>query len=169
MPHVQRFIRHSSIPMRVVDTTRRAAFGRMRPVKALAIAATVASVASGLISLGAGSTALGGSAKAVDFEHDIQPIFDEHCAVCHQTGSENAGLNLESGNSRSSLINVRSTESALARVAPGDPAHSYLLHKIKGTQIQAGGSGVQMPLGGPPLSPEEIQLIENWIESKPSK
>jgi mono/diheme cytochrome c family protein len=136
-------------------------------VRIRAAITAIASVVVGSMSLVViGRAALAGSDKPVSFQHDIQPIFDEHCVVCHQTGAENGGLNLEDGKSLSFLKNVHSTESGLLRIAPGDGAHSYLLHKIKGTQVQAGGSGAQMPLGGPALSPEEIQVIEKWIQSE---
>jgi hypothetical protein len=47
-------------------------------------------------------------------------------------------------------------------VTPGDPAQSYLWHKLKGTHKDVGGSGAQMPLGGK-LGETELTAIESWI------
>jgi hypothetical protein len=58
------------------------------------------------------------------------------------------------------LVDVPSVlEPDLLRVAPGDPDNSYLVHKVEGSAAIGG----QMPLGGPPLSAEEINLIRQWI------
>ncbi|MGE3771685.1 MAG: hypothetical protein AB7I32_02095 [Gammaproteobacteria bacterium] len=105
-------------------------------------------------------------AAAAHFAREIQPIFDAHCVVCHQAGVEQAGLNLEEGEAYANLVGVQSTQSRLVRVAPGSPAQSYLLHKLRGTQAAVGGSGARMPLaeGGSSTLPDAQQtLLENWI------
>jgi len=103
------------------------------------------------------------SASGVSFSKDIQPIFNNYCVVCHQ-GAGQAGLTLEPGVAYSKLVGVPSTESATElRVKAGSPDQSYLLAKLQGTQVQAGGSGAQMPYGGAPLSQAQISLIQQWI------
>lgn len=104
-------------------------------------------------------------AGEVSFEQRIQPIFDDHCVICHMTGSENAGLNLERGMALSQLVGIPSTESKLPRVSPGGAANSYLLAKLRGTFLQLGGNGARMPLGGPQLDEADINLIEQWISA----
>lgn len=99
------------------------------------------------------------------YEQAVQPIFDEHCVICHMTGSANAGLILEAGKSFENLVDVPSTESSLRRVSPGVPEKSYLVKKLTGMQIAAGGQGVSMPLGGAALTAEEMASIESWIRS----
>ena len=47
-------------------------------------------------------------------------------------------------------------------ITPEDPDESYLLHKIDGTQISAGGGGSDMPIGGS-ISQSDINAIELWI------
>jgi hypothetical protein len=37
------------------------------------------------------------------------------------------------------------------------------VRKLEGTHIEAGGSGMRMPLEGGPLEPAEIKLIRSWI------
>ena len=103
----------------------------------------------------------------VDYESEIQPIFNVHCYSCHLRGAEPGGLALEPGVSYDELVNVPSEQSELLRVAPGDPEASYLLHKLRGTQVEVGGSGNAMPQGGGTLSDEAIALIEAWITSLP--
>jgi hypothetical protein len=96
----------------------------------------------------------------------VQPIVDNNCVVCHQTTSRAGGLSLQRGDAPASLLGVPSTEAKLARVEPGDPAKSYLFHKIVGTQEHAGGSGERMPVGGA-LTDAEISVIETWITACP--
>jgi hypothetical protein len=101
--------------------------------------------------------------SGVSFSKDIQPIFNNNCVICHQGSPGPGGLSLASGAAYANLVNVKSSESALNRVSPGAPQSSYLVNKIMGTQNQAGGNGGQMPLGGSPLSPAQISLIQQWI------
>jgi hypothetical protein len=59
------------------------------------------------------------------------------------------------------LVGMASLEQpAVLRVSPGNPATSYLIQKLQGN---VGISGVQMPLGGPFLSPAQITQIAQWI------
>jgi hypothetical protein len=114
---------------------------------------------------GSGTTASSSTAAAGNsLKNDVQPIFNNSCVVCHQ-GAGQAGLALEPANAYKNLVNVASTQAAsLKRVAPGDPAHSYLLDKLNGTQVQSGGSGAQMPYGAKPLPAGQISLIQQWIQ-----
>jgi hypothetical protein len=58
------------------------------------------------------------------------------------------------------LVDVPSVEvPGLHRVAPGEPDNSYLVQKIEGRAAV----GDQMPLGGPSLDAEQINLIRQWI------
>jgi hypothetical protein len=101
--------------------------------------------------------------SGVSYSRDVQPIFNNYCVVCHQ-GAGQAGLTLEPNVSYSKLVGVHSTESASElRVKVGSPDQSYLLAKLNGTQVQAGGSGAQMPYGAAPLSSAQIGLIQQWI------
>ena len=102
----------------------------------------------------------------MSFKNDIQPIFNANCVFCHVTGGENGGLNLSRAFSYKNLVGTPSTESKLVRIAPGKPDDSYLLHKIEGTQLKAGGSGSSMPIVDPPklLDPSQRALIRAWVE-----
>lgn len=95
----------------------------------------------------------------------VQPILTASCALsgCHAGASPAQGMNLSSGQTHSNTVNVQSNESALLRIKPLLPDSSYLVHKIEGTQSSVGGSGSQMPLGGAPLSQQQIDTIRAWI------
>lgn len=100
---------------------------------------------------------------AVSYRADVVPIFNAHCVACHLTGQEQGGIALHARAARSYLVGVASEQSPLARVEPGDPAQSYLLHKLNNTHLDAGGEGEPMPMGGT-LEQEQIALISRWIE-----
>ena len=88
------------------------------------------------------------------------------CTQCHnpQGRAFTAGLDLTAGVAYASLVGVASVERpSLLRVAAGDPANSYLIHKLEGgTNIV----GVRMPRGtGPFLTDGQILVIRRWIEN----
>lgn len=104
------------------------------------------------------------SADTPSFRNDIQPLLNAQCVFCHVTGAENGGLNL-GGRKAYGALTSPSTESALARVAPGNPDRSYLVHKLRGTQLTVGGSGLRMPMTDPPtpIDARQLDLIVKWI------
>ena len=107
----------------------------------------------------------GGQPPVVSFANDVQPIFTAHCATamfCHTGPSPAQGMNLSAGMAYAAIVGVPSMEvPALDRVAPSDPANSYLVRKINGGPSILGS---QMPLGGPVLSAADIATITNWVQ-----
>lgn len=93
----------------------------------------------------------------------VQAVFS-NCTFsggCHGSDNPQAGLRLSSGAAFANLVAVRSTElPGVFRVNPGKPDESYLLQKIERTNPPIGG---QMPLGGPPLPRNQIEVIRQWI------
>ncbi len=103
---------------------------------------------------------------SVTLSGDVQPILTANCAVsgCHAGTSPAVGQNLSAGQAYAAIVNVPSQEAPdLMRVRPSLPDSSYLVHKIQGTQGSVGGSGGRMPLGGNPLTAEQIATIRAWI------
>jgi hypothetical protein len=103
----------------------------------------------------------------VSFSQQVQPILTDRCAFggCHASVSPAAGLSLSEGLAYAGTYNVPSQElPSMDRVEPGDPDQSYLVHKIQGTHLDVGGSGLRMPRGQEPLSQDQIDLIRAWIE-----
>ncbi len=103
---------------------------------------------------------------SITLSGDVQPIFTANCATsgCHAGTSPALGQNLSAGQAYAAIVNVPSQEvPALMRVRPFLPDSSYLVHKVQGTQGSVGGSGGRMPLGGAPLTAEQIAIIRAWI------
>ena len=98
----------------------------------------------------------------VSFDELQTTIFSPTCAMqfCHDAASHNENLDLSAGAAYANLVSVPSVESNLLRVAPGDPANSFLILKLTGPPP---GQGSQMPSGLPPLPANQIQMIRNWI------
>ena len=80
---------------------------------------------------------------------DTYAIFQQSCLVCH-------GPN---GAYKETLLMEHDTLIKEGTVIPGNPDASLLYDRVLGTP----GSGPQMPLGQPPLSPQAIDTIRNWI------
>ena len=99
--------------------------------------------------------------EAPSFSRQVQPIFDANCVACHQTGAAQQGLVLESSASYA-IVGKRSSEAPMGLVVPGAPDASYLLQKVKGTQLKANGRGDRMPLGGM-LEEGDVETIRRWI------
>ena len=52
----------------------------------------------------------------------------------------------------------------MPRIDPGDSTNSYVMHKLDGTHVAAGGSGGQMPLSGCCLDETTRDNIRAWID-----
>ena len=87
---------------------------------------------------------------SVDYESQIQPIFDSHCGNCH-LGNSSGGLNL------SNYENLMSTDVVIA----GDHISSILYDRITRSDATAGD---MPPSQGDSLSADEIALIAQWID-----
>ena len=89
-------------------------------------------------------------------------VFTPVCIACHAGAAAPRGLRLDATNSYALLVDIASSEvPALKRVAPGDAANSYLVQKLEGHQAV----GARMPLGGPYLDAQTINLIRQWIDN----
>jgi hypothetical protein len=89
-------------------------------------------------------------------------IFTPTCGAigCHDRLGQQEGLVLTPGNAYGNTVGQPSHQMpSLLRVAPGDPAGSYLYRKVAGSGI----TGDRMPQGGPYLSDAQIKLVRDWI------
>lgn len=82
----------------------------------------------------------------------IDQIMQSRCVSCHSTGNPIWGLD---ASSYEALMDGSKNGPI---VEPGNPADSELVKRIKGI------TQPQMPLGGSPLSEQQVQRIERWIE-----
>lgn len=120
---------------------------------------------------GTGSATAGGISHAAD----MQPIWDANCVDdCHEPGGNWSFVDM-SGDAYGVLVLGEGTPTQTAAagmelIEPESKEDSYLWHKINGTHIDVGGSGVQMPANpdltaGPPLDQATIDLIGEWIDA----
>jgi hypothetical protein len=89
-------------------------------------------------------------------------IFTPTCAQlgCHDPLGKQESQVLSNGQGYANTVGRPSVEMpSLLRVAPFDPANSYLYRKITG----AGITGDRMPQGQAPLTDAQIKLVRDWI------
>ena len=94
------------------------------------------------------------SHQAVDFNTEIRPILNEKCLSCHGGVKRRGGLSFLSREDAMS-----DTDSGLPAMIPRDAAGSEMMARIKHDDVEE-----RMPLDAEPLSKEEINLLERWIE-----
>lgn len=93
------------------------------------------------------------SSRRLTFEKDVLPIFQQACAKCHLGDAAMGKLNL---GSEGALLRGGSSGPA---VAPGKSADSLLVKRVLGlTEAQ------RMPMGGDPLTAEQVKAIRGWID-----
>jgi len=100
-------------------------------------------------------------AQTVDYDTDIQPLWNGNCTSCHTYG-HSSGLDLTSGQSYNNLVDVASSGNGYggaSRVASGDPNNSVLYDKI----TNGGTYGGQMPPSGALMSTANRTLVQTWI------
>lgn len=94
------------------------------------------------------------SAQAqIDFKRDIEPIFAASCYQCHGPKKAAGQLRLD--------VKAAAMKGGIsgAVIVSGESKKSRLLARILGE-----GGEKQMPIGGDPLKPEQIELIRKWID-----
>lgn len=134
---------------------------------ALLLAATLAGCAGNGKGLDANGNPVGSGGGGTttpltaDFQSIQANVFTPICTKCHIGASAPEGLQLDADHSYALLVGVASAEqSAVLRVAPGDPDSSYIIRKLEGLSSISGG---RMPLGGPYLPQSTIDVIRQWI------
>ncbi|MET0386483.1 MAG: hypothetical protein ABW321_11015, partial [Polyangiales bacterium] len=125
-----------------------------------------AGTAAGTFGTAGAATAAGAAAAPPGgdgFEAKVQPFIDKACN-CHQSSPVlMAPFSLKRGEAYALMVNVPSMQlPGMLLVKPGSTAESYLWHKVNGTHLDVGGSGMIMPYTFP-LNAEEKQIFERWI------
>lgn len=98
-------------------------------------------------------------AAVVSYAHDIQPIWDAECTLCHAAFGSGT-LDLTAGASYAMLVGTAAWGYAGTRVVPGDPHVSVLFLKLVGDP----STGSLMPFGAAPLPTAQLLLVHDWIE-----
>ena len=103
-----------------------------------------------------------GEPAGLSWELDVYPVIVAPNCGCHAKDGAGGLTMTNATDSYAILVDVPSWQSDFKRVEPGDPAMSYLWHKLNGTQDKF-GMGFQMPLGVAPMPKEQVDLVAQWI------
>jgi cytochrome c553 len=100
---------------------------------------------------------------ALSYARDIEPVFAAACGDCHGAENPKKGLDLSQGHGYANLLDRPSQEvKELSLLKAGDPAASYLWHKLAHTNTE--GKGMPRTIfGAKSLPKEQLDLIERWI------
>ena len=96
------------------------------------------------------SSAVWAQDRPVSFHQQILPILERRCYACHQSANAGGQLNL------TSYPDLRKGGKQGAILVPGKPEDSLIVKMIS-------GEPPRMPMSGPPLSKDDINLIHHWI------
>lgn len=102
----------------------------------------------------ADDAAAAGGGATIDFSRQIQPLLARRCFACH--GPDDAQGSLAFIDRDAALAE---TDSGMPAIVPGDAEASELLARVTSEY-----EGERMPPEGEPLTPEEIELLRNWID-----
>lgn len=112
-------------------------------------------IASCCLGLAADATRLPPPAAAkIDFMRDIDPIFQQHCYMCHGDAAAMNGYSLWRKKSA-----VRGGYSGRPAIAERDSANSRLIHLVAGLE-----ENLLMPPTGGKLTDAQIGLLRAWID-----
>jgi len=92
------------------------------------------------------------AASPLEFQKDIQPIFERNCYGCHGPNNQLSGFRLDL--KASALAGGSSGKD----IIPGKPLESPLYARVAGL-----GGVSRMPMGGQPLDPVLVEKIRRWI------
>src|SRR5580658_9962309 len=95
------------------------------------------------------------------FSHDIRPILQTRCVVCHNAESlsnlaTSGGLDLSSYEGLKRGIVSKGVAASI--ISGGKAPGGSLIERLSTTSPTR-----MMPRGGPPLPPEQIALFKKWI------
>ena len=95
------------------------------------------------------------SARALDFEHDVRPILEDHCFDCHGDDKQKSKLRLDSA-----LGILRGGESGEPLFVKGTSAESHLIKKVTAENAKE-----VMPPKGDRLTAAQIATLRAWIDA----
>ena len=99
------------------------------------------------------STKVAPSGRFRSFDHDIAPIFNSSCLMCHTGENAQGQLRLDSE------ANIFKGGRSGRVIVPGNSQKSLLVKRVLGLT-----PGPRMPMGRDPLSAQEVSLLRAWID-----
>jgi hypothetical protein len=93
------------------------------------------------------------SEQPIDFDTKIRPILSAKCLSCHGPSQAESGLRLDGR-----PYATDPADSGEAAIVPHEPAASELLRRVRSDDFD------RMPPEGPRVTPNEVTLLERWIE-----
>ncbi|GAB4026295.1 hypothetical protein GCM10028773_54890 [Spirosoma koreense] len=100
------------------------------------------------------SSFLGFFESRVDYNTQIKPLLNKNCIVCHGGVKKASGFSLLF--KQEALAPAKSGKPA---IVPGDADASEMIRRLTLPDADE-----RMPLDHPPLKPDEIELLRNWID-----
>lgn len=99
-----------------------------------------------------------GAAPPADFQRDVQPIFAEHCSLCHGVDADDrkSGLRLDLRDSA-----LKGGESGTPAIVPGQLEKSELIRRITSTDPEL---VMPPPDHKKPLSAGQISTLQQWVK-----
>jgi Planctomycete cytochrome C len=96
------------------------------------------------------------AARAIDFDRDVRPIFENSCFRCH--GPEKPKSHFRLDNRESAL---KGGDNNSDDIVPGDSARSKLIHYVARV-----AEDLEMPPAGKadPLTPDQVSVLRAWID-----
>lgn len=117
--------------------------------------------------------------NSVTYADDIRTLLNDRCVSCHQPGAPygpdtGQGLDAASPYAEEGLVNSPNywaaghPEFPARTVVAGDPEASFLIYKISDPALgylpaDPGIAGVAMPYQIPPMTAEEVAVVEQWV------
>lgn len=92
-------------------------------------------------------------ADGPSYSRDIQPILQRSCVACHQPAMKSNGLDM------TTFAALRAGGKKGPSFVAGDPGASLMVKYLTGEMKPV------MPMGQPPLPPEQVSLIRDWIKA----
>ena len=96
-----------------------------------------------------------GAAGVMEYERDVRPVLERHCFSCHGPEKQKGGLRLDRKPNA-----LRGGDSGEPAVVPGNSLRSHL-----GQLVTSNDPDQVMPPKGERLRPEEVALLQKWIDT----
>jgi len=92
--------------------------------------------------------------REIDFNTQVKPVINKNCIICHGGVRRKSGFSLLFRQDA-----LAPAESGKPAIIPGHPEESEMIRRLTLTDLEE-----RMPFKHPPLSPDEISTLRQWIK-----